>query len=385
MRCHVAWTLLTQCGMFVESCSVRGGGFLVGKTARELFACEEIAPEAPMEIGQATNIDRLDLSSDALRVARSGMARAVDHARAREDLGTSLAELGAVQRRIADMAVRIYVAESLVRRTGGLIDALHARLDAEGADAAAHASDAIDEYAIELAIVQVFADETLAAVIQHACEVRARDRIDPDLLDRQRHGGCGDGSGEDGREACRALIPALLMRRAMTEALPVLAFMQGVDAELTHTSGDAIPDGPLGREIHAVDQAKRLVAYTTRLFLQRKPAELAYRQQHLETFAEMITDLYAMESAVSRTAQLIHRHGEEKVKFERDLITLFLSDASDRLAANARRIFGNDTAGAELEHHLGVIARLASYEPLGILDARARIAEHVVAGGTALG
>ena len=98
----------------------------------------------------------------------------------------------------------------------------------------------------------------------------------------------------------------------------------------------------------------------------------------------MIIDLYAMESAVARTAKLIRRHGEEKVKLERDLIAVFLADATDRLCARARRLFGNDTDGRELERHLANVAKLTPFLPLRVLDARARIAEHVVGAGGVL-
>ncbi len=129
---------------------------------------------------------------------------------------------------------------------------------------------------------------------------------------------------------------------------------------------------------------KRLIAYTTRLLQQREPAEIRRKQQHLETFADMIIDLYAMESAVARTAKLIRRRGEEKVKFERDLIAVFLADATERLCGRARRLFGNDTGGHDLERHLANVAQLTPFLPLRVLDARTRIAEHVVGAGGVL-
>ena len=118
--------------------------------------------------------------------------------------------------------------------------------------------------------------------------------------------------------------------------------------------------------------------------MQREPAEIGRKQQHLEAFADMIIDLYAMESAVARTAKLIRRRGEEKVKFERDMTAVFLADATDRLCARARKLFGNDADGAELERHLANVAKLTPFLPLRVLDARARIAEHVVGAGGVL-
>ena len=89
---------------------------------------------------------------------------------------------------------------------------------------------------------------------------------------------------------------------------------------------------------------------------------------HLERFADMIIDLYAMESAVVRTAKLIRRRGEDKAKLEQDMVAVFLADATERLAANARMLFGNDTDGAELDRHLATIARFTPF----VAEGRAR-------------
>ncbi|TMA74492.1 MAG: hypothetical protein E6J72_18755 [Deltaproteobacteria bacterium] len=247
---------------------------------------------------------------------------------------------------------------------------------------------AIEEYTIEQSVVKVFGTETLDFVVDEALQMLGGYGFVADYpLERQYRDSRINRIFEGTNEINRLLIPAIVMKRVMTHGLPMLDFMQEVDADLTSGNGHAAPaDGsrPLAREIHAVDEAKRLVAYTTRLLLQREPAEIGRKQQHLEAFADMIIDLYAMESAVARTAKLIRRHGEEKVKLERDLIAVFLADATDRLCARARRLFGNDTDGRELERHLANVAKLTPFLPLRVLDARARIAEHVVGAGGVL-
>jgi hypothetical protein len=171
------------------------------------------------------------------------------------------------------------------------------------------------------------------------------------------------------------------MKRAMTQGLPILEFMQDVDAELTQEHGADLPEGPLARERHAVAQAKKLVAYTTKQLLQREPAEIGRKQQHLEVLADMIIDLYAMESAVARTAKILRGRGLESAAFECDATAIFVADATERLGVHARRLFGNDAAAGDIASHFAVIARLTPFAPLGTIDARRRVAEHVTAAG----
>ncbi len=326
------------------------------------------------------NIGRLKLGAAALGAARECLEFAVRYASDRKQFQTPLVEFGVIQRKIADMAVRIFVADSLSYRTAGMIDAGISRLERDDPDYDAKVIKAIEEYTIEQSIVKVFGTETLDFVVDEALQILGGYGFVADYpLERQYRDSRINRIFEGTNEINRLLIPATVMKRAMTQGLPMLEFMQQVEADLASGNGHhESTDGPLAREIHAVNQAKRLVAYTTRLLLQREPAEVGRQQQHLETFADMIIDVYAMESAVARTAKLIRRRGEEKVKFERDLIAVFLADATDRLCARARRLFGNDSDGAELDRHLANIARLTPFLPLRVLDARARIAEHVV-------
>jgi alkylation response protein AidB-like acyl-CoA dehydrogenase len=332
------------------------------------------------------NIGRLKLGAGALGAARECLECAVKYAADRKQFQTPLVEFGAIQRKIADMAVGIFVADSLAYRTAGLIDVLIARLDADDPDYDKQVIKAIEEYTIEQSIVKVFGTETLDFVVDEALQILGGYGFVADYpLERQYRDSRINRIFEGTNEINRMLIPATLMKRVMTQGLPLLEFMQEVESDLASGNGHLEPvDGPLAREIHAVDEAKRLVAYTTRLLLMREPAEVGRKQQHLETFADMIIDLYAMESAVARTAKLIRRRGEEKVKFERDLVAVFLADATDRLCAKARRLFGNDTDGAELERHLANVTRLTPFLPLRVLDARTRIAEHVVGAGGVL-
>jgi len=322
----------------------------------------------------------LKLGAAALGSARECLEYAVKYASGRKQFQTPLVEFGAVQRKIADMAVRIYVADAASYRTAGLIDARIARIEPGATDYDQQVIKAIEEYTIEQSIVKVFGTETLDFVVDEALQMLGGYGFVADYpLERHYRDSRINRIFEGTNEINRLLIPATMMKRVMTQGLPMLAFMQEVEADLASGNGHHPPvDHTLFHEVHAVNQAKRLVAYTTKLLMQREPAEIGRKQMHLERFADMIIDVYAMESAVVRTTKLIRRRGEDKAKLEQDMVAVFVADASERLAANARVLFGNDTDGAELERHLETIARFTAFTPKGLLDARARIAEHIV-------
>ena len=59
--------------------------------------------------------------------------------------------------------------------------------------------------------------------------------------------------------------------------------------------------GPLALEIQACEMAKRVVAYTTRVLVEKDLASLKEKQQHLEVLANMIIDVFAMDTVVTGT------------------------------------------------------------------------------------
>jgi alkylation response protein AidB-like acyl-CoA dehydrogenase len=260
------------------------------------------------------------------------------------------------------MAVRIYVADALGYRTAGLIDDLIARLDSAAPDYDAQVIRAIEEYTIEQSIVKVFGTETLDFVVDESLQTLGGYGFTADYpLERHYRDSRINRIFEGTNEINRLLIPATVMKRAMTQGLPVLEFIQEVEADLASGNGHAVvAEGILNRERVAVIHAKQLVAYTINLLLQREPAEIGRKQQHLERLADMIIDLYAMESTVARAAKVLDTRGEEDSRFDCDVAAIFVADATERLGANARLLFGNDSDAADLERHFATIARQAS-------------------------
>ncbi len=338
------------------------------------------------------NIGRFKLGAGVLGAARDCLEHAVRYAADRRQFQTPLTDFGAIQRKIADMTVRIWVAAAAGYRTAGLIDAALARLDATAPDHDAHVVRAIEEYTIEQSVVKVFGTETLDFVVDEALQMFGGYGFVADYpLERHYRDARITRIFEGTNEINRLLIPATLMKRVMTRGLPLLEYMREVEAELAAdrqsddgmrtaagTNGHDAGDDGLARERRAVGRAKQLVAYTTNLLVQHEPADLARRQQHLERLADMIIDVYAMESALARAARAVRRQGVAATEFERDIVAVFVADAVERLGATARVLFGNDAEGPALAAHDDAIRRLTAHRPIGVLDARTRIAARVV-------
>src|SRR5712671_3846481 len=103
------------------------------------------------------NIGRFKLGAMCVGGARVSLEHAIGYAKQRKAFGKTIGDFGLVREKIANMATLIYVGESLVYRTVGMMDALLSEIDSASPDAAAIAKEqrkAIEEYAVECSILK---------------------------------------------------------------------------------------------------------------------------------------------------------------------------------------------------------------------------------------
>jgi len=115
----------------------------------------------------ALNIGRFKLSSMSIGPARDAIGLASAYALDRKQFGQPISNFGLIQRKFAMMAVWFYVAESMIYRTGAMIDAA---FEAWGGTVDGNRR-AAEEFAIECSACKIFATEAEAMIIDEALQV----------------------------------------------------------------------------------------------------------------------------------------------------------------------------------------------------------------------
>lgn len=113
------------------------------------------------------NLGRFKLASMSIGPAREAIGQAASYALDRKQFGKSISEFGLVRKKFAEMASRFYAAESMIYRTGALIDGAFDQLSGpiEGNKAAA------EEFAIECSACKIFATEVEAFIVDEAVQI----------------------------------------------------------------------------------------------------------------------------------------------------------------------------------------------------------------------
>src|SRR5256712_11101791 len=206
------------------------------------------------------NIGRAKLGAGAIGGAKTALNDAIQYSKQRIAFGKPIASFGAIKQKLAEMAIRIWVAEGMVYRTAGLMDQ---SLESADADNAAQVLKAIEEYAVECSILKVFCIEVLDFVLAESVQVyggygySAEYPVERYYRDSRVHR-----IFEGTNEINRLLITGMLLKRAAAGHLPLYESARRVVDEVMSSSLPAEPSGPFGAELAAIAQAKKALLFT---------------------------------------------------------------------------------------------------------------------------
>src|ERR1700733_13686451 len=172
------------------------------------------------------NIGRLKLGPASVGAAKNVLAICLKYAKQRKAFGTTISEFGAIQHKLAEMAIRIYAAESMTWRVAGLIENQMHLVSAEAANVSANASTqelkAIEEFAAECSMVKVYASEMLDYVVDEGVQIHGGYGYHQDyVVERAYRDSRINRLFEGTSEINRLVITGMPLKRAARGLLPL--------------------------------------------------------------------------------------------------------------------------------------------------------------------
>jgi Acyl-CoA dehydrogenase, C-terminal domain len=184
---------------------------------------------------------------------------------------------------------------------------------------------------------------------------------------------------EGTNEINRMLIVQMLMKRAMAGILPLIpAAMKLADEVLSGPSFEEAPSGTLAEEERVLGQAKKIFLLAAGAAVQKYREQLADRQEIVGALANIVMDVYAMESSLRRAQKSSAARGDSASVMV-DAARVFIYDAMDRIEKEARVALAATVEGDTLITQLAVLRRFAKHNPLDTISIRRRVADAVLA------
>jgi alkylation response protein AidB-like acyl-CoA dehydrogenase len=329
------------------------------------------------------NIGRFKLGAMCVGGARVSLENAVGYAKQRKAFNKVIADFGLIREKIANMAALIYVGESLVYRTVGMMDAALSEVDKSGADAMKETRKAIEEYAVECSIIKVWGSEMIDYVVDETMQIYAGyGFVEEYPAERAYRDARINRIFEGTNEINRLIITGFLLKRAMSGQLALMpAIKKLMDEVLSGPSMGEEVEGPLAEERKLVAQAKKLGLFAAGSATQKYMQSIQDQQEVMGAIADMTIETYAMESAVLRAQKLVEMKGEREASLAIAMTRVYLAQAMEKIESAAKRIIAAVAEGDMLRTQLAILRRLAKYEPFNTIELRQQIAQRTIEVG----
>lgn len=326
------------------------------------------------------NAGRFTLGASCVGGSKHVLQAASKYSKERKAFGKSIGEFGLVREKLAEMAVQIFAAESMIYRSAGYMEAAMTAAAGSG-DKTQNTMKVLEEYAIESSIAKVYGSEMLDFVVDEGVQIFGGYGFHEDYpVCRAYRDSRVNRIFEGTNEINRMLIIQMLMKRAMGGQLPLIpAAMKLADEILAGPSFEEAPEGVLADEARVLANAKKMFLQAAGGAVQKFREKLADEQELIAALANIVMEIYGMESCLLRAQKAAASKGESASAPLIDAARVFVADAAERVDHEAKRALAAVHEGDMLTTQMAVLKRFGKRSAVDTIALRRRIADAVQA------
>ena len=326
------------------------------------------------------SIGRYKISPFAVGAAKILISEGVKYAKGRVQFGKPICEFGVIKHKIAEMVIKTYVNESMVYRTAGLLDLTLEEIDPSSEEAGEKTGEVLRKYALECSINKVYGSEILEYIVDECVQIMGGyGYIQDNIIESAYRDSRINRIWEGTNEINRLLIVDMMMKAARKDELPLVEAIKKVTGELLGFRPQ------MGEEKEVLENERKMVSMAKKIGLiaagaatQKYMERLAGQQEIVVLIADIIIQIFAMESVLLRTLKKIQKDGNEKSKIHIAAARVYINDGFPRIDLMAKQIFGAISEGEELKTQLMALKKLARYTPINCIGLRREIADSII-------
>jgi alkylation response protein AidB-like acyl-CoA dehydrogenase len=320
------------------------------------------------------NFGRVKLGSRNMSAVKGALNHSVAYARERRQFGKAIAEFGLIKEKLAGMAVRAFVGDSMSYRTLGDVDRA-----VGGSHDGALVMKTIEGFSCECSINKVWTSEALAWAVDQGVQVFGGNGYSREFpLERMYRDARITRIYEGTNEINRMLIPTRLLKNNADQFSAT-----AVDRALVSPAAGAGPQA-------VADRAKRLAVALLGRASSVYGAELKDAQEVEAQIADIVMEAYAVESAHARAEKLGRRDraagapgsgNDRRAALAADIAQVYASEAAERIASASRSVSATLLGRTVDRPFAQGIEQLAAPTGFDAISARRRIAQAVIETG----
>lgn len=310
------------------------------------------------------NVGRIKLSAACLDASRRVTTESIKYANERIQFKTPIANFGAIQYKLAEMATKTYVTEAATYRASKDIQNNIDTLLSEGKTHQEAELKGIEEFAIECAMLKVYASEAIQYISDEGIQVFGGMGFSKDTPMESAWRDARIGRIYEGtNEINRLLSVGMLLKKAMKGELDLLTPAMEVGNSLMAIPSFETPDYSIlfSEEKEVIAKLKKAFLMIAGKAVQHYGMELEKQQQLILAAAEVMIEIYMAESTILRTEKLVNATSKEKSEAQIAMAKLNLANAVEIIGKKGREAIYSFGDGDEQRIMLMGLKRFTKY------------------------
>lgn len=325
------------------------------------------------------NIGRIKLGAGVIGGCKYVANLSTQYANERKQFQQPIGNFGAIQYKLAEMAIQTYAVESASYRAGQNIEDKIAELHASGMGKEEGILKGVEQFAIEAAIIKILGSEALDYIVDEGVQVYGGMGFSADApMERAYRDARISRIYEGTNEINRMLLVGMILKRAMKGQLDLLNAAMEVAKELTSLPQMLDNEDELFvKEKQIVSNMKKAVLMVAGKAAQDMGAELNNEQEVLMNLADMIIQTYTAESSLLRAEKLTMLKGQQEAQAYIDMTRVYLYSAIEKIAAAGREAIVSFAKEEDINMLLMGLKRFTKPYVINVKELRRSIAAHM--------
>ena len=324
----------------------------------------------------ALNAGRIKIGVANTAIGKRAFKLGINYANEREQFGSKISTFGAIQEKIATMAIKLYGLESSWNRAAHQIDQSFNQIIENGENQIEAKIKSVAEYAMECAIIKVYGSETESFIVDESLQIHGGMGFSAESeISVHYRNVRGNRIYEGTNEINRLLIPTMLFRKAMKGELPLMEKTMALFNDLMSGSLSKIDESNVlyENENNFLSVAKKATLLVAGIAVQQFQEKIKDEQEVLTHLSNMIIPLYIFESALLRA----QKHNS-KAAIYKQMTTLLMHETSLQLSNNAKEVIYAASNKDQALSSYKSINRLIQLPFCNLKELRRKIAHHFI-------
>ena len=310
------------------------------------------------------NVGRIKLAAACLDACRRVVTEAVKYANEKQQFKTPISSFGAIQYKLAEMATKTFVTESGSYRAAKDIQNKIDEYIAAGSSHQEAELKGVEEYAIECALLKVYASEATQYVTDEGIQVFGGMGFSQDTPMESAWRDARIGRIYEGtNEINRLLSVGMLLKKAFKGELDLITPAMAVANDLMEIPSFDTPDYSklFSEEKEIIEKLKKTFMMIAGKAVETFGMELESQQQIISSASDIMIEIYMAESTLLKVEKLVSKTRESACEPQIAMAQLNLYNAVEIINNKGKEAIISFTTGDEQKMLLMGLKRFTKY------------------------